>query len=566
MEALAAYDSSDYAIIAGSEGWADALSSTSLAGALKCPILLTNAASLPSCTVDALGKLGVSTIIVVGGPNTVSDRVLSQLEGKGYTIEKRLGGTDRYAVQLSIYQYGLERGLWTDERVIVASGNGFSDALSVSPVAYRDAIPIFLVNNGALNAAQKNTLTADAREKGMFKETIVVGGPVSVSQATQDFMASVSALSSGISTNATRLGGADRYEASANIANWATQPEQGFTWDGAAFSSGEKPYDALAGSAVQGTSGSVLLLVNERSNNPTVKAAAKNKETVSGIKFFGGSASIADTTRLIIRARLGFGTASDLVSYQDYNITLSKMADLEVQASVGYQNYSKSDILKSLDPDNFSFGEQEFYQFAVLSDGYSCAVSASQINAFVSSVSKGATGMLAGQGQTFIDAAEQYGVNEVYLLAHAILESDWGTSELANGYCYSGGTIDGKYYPAGTYYNFYGIGAYDKTPLSGGRKLAIINGWNSPEKAILGAARWIKLNYIDDQPNPQNTLYKMKWDLQNAMAPVNPNPWHQYATSRIWATGIAAVMGDCYRYNGIDMAKSGLIFEVPSYA
>lgn len=566
MEALYAYGSSEYAIIAGSEGWADALSSTSLAGGLKCPILLTNAASVPSCTLDALSRLGVSKIIVVGGPNTVSESVLTQLENKGFAVEKRLGGADRYAVQLNIYQYGLDKGLWTDSRVIIASGNGFSDALSVSPVAYRDVVPIFLVNNGALNAAQKSTLTKDAREKGMFKETIIVGGPDSVSQATQTFMGSVSALSSGMQNHVTRLGGADRYEASANIAAWATSPAQGFTWDGAAFSSGDKPYDALAGSAVQGTSGSVLLLVNSKSNNPTIKMAAENKGSISSIKFFGGNASITDATRSLIRARLGFGTEGDLVSYRDYSITLDKMANLEVKASVGYQNYSKSQILEYLDPDNFSFGEQSFYQFAVLSDGYSHAVSASQINSFIASVPKGANGMLAGQGQTFIDAAEQYGVNEVYLLAHAILESGWGTSELANGYRYSGGTIDGTYYPAGTYYNFYGIGAYDDTPLSGGRKLAIINGWNSPEKAITGAARWIAKYYINDQPNPQNTLYKMKWDIQNAMAPINPNPWHQYATSRTWAVGIAAVMSDCYRYNKLDMAKSGLIFEVPSYA
>lgn len=566
MEALYAYSSSEYAIIAGSEGWADALSSTSLAGGLKCPILLADATSLPTCTIDALSKLKVSKIIVVGGPHTISDAVLSQLKNKGFTVEKRLGGADRFEVQLNIYQYGLEKRLWTDKRVIVASGNGFSDALSVSPVAYRDAIPIFLVNNGALNAVQKNALTGDARDKGMFKETVIVGGPASVSQATQDFMGSVSILSSGISNNVTRLGGADRYEASASIASWATLPAQGFTWDGAAFSSGEKPYDALAGSAVQGTSGSVLLLVNSKSSSPTIKAAAENKDSISTIKFFGGSASVTDTTRSIIRTRLGFGTATDLVSTRDYGITLGRMADLEVKASVGYQGYSKSQILEYLDPDNFSFGGQDFYQFAVLSDGYSYAVSASQMNAFISSVPKGATGKLAGQGQAFIDAAKQYGVNEVYLLAHAILESGWGTSELANGYYYSGGTIDGKSYPAGTYYNFYGIGAYDNTPLSGGRKLAIINGWNSPEKAITGAARWIKLNYVDDQPNPQNTLYKMKWDIQNAMAPSNPNPWHQYATSRTWAVGIAAVMGDCYRYNGISMEESGMVFEVPAYA
>lgn len=560
MEAVYAYDSSEYAIIAGSEGWADALSATSLAGGLSCPILLTDTYYLPPSTLEALSALSVSKIIVVGGPNTVSDNVLTSLRAYGFTVEKRLGGIDRYAVQMNIYHYGLEKGLWTDERVIVASGNGFSDALSVSPVAYRDVVPIFLVNYGALNSVQKDTLTNDAHQRGMFKETIIVGGPNSVSRATQDFMGTVSVLSSGISNNVIRLGGADRYEASASIARWATAPSQGLTWDGVAFSSGEKPYDALAGSAVQGTNGSVLLLVNSQPNNPTVEAAIEHKGSIAGIKFFGGPDSISASTRSTICMRLGFENTADLVSYRNHPITLSRMADLEVKASVGYQNYTKPQILEYLDPGNFSFGEGSFYQFGILSNGYSYAVSANQINNFITSVPKGASGMLAGQGQAFIDAAKQQGVNEVYLLSHAILESGWGTSELARGYYYEGGTIDGYYYPAGTYYNFYGIGAYDDTPLSGGRKLAITNGWNSPEKAITGAARWIKQYYIGNQPNPQNTLYKMRWNVENGVAS------HQYATSRTWATGIAAVMHDCYRYNGISMAQSGLMFEVPSYA
>ena len=122
-------------------------------------------------------------------------------------------------------------------------------------------------------------------------------------------------------------------------------------------------------------------------------------------------------------------------------------------------------------------------------------VSAAQLDAYIASTANGRTGTLAGNGEAFVNAARRYGVNEVYLLAHAILESGWGTSTLAKGYVYDGKTlVDGKTWPKGTYYNFYGIGAYDSSPLSGGRALAIKNGWDTPEKAIHGAARWIATN------------------------------------------------------------------------
>jgi len=149
---------------------------------------------------------------------------------------------------------------------MVSSGVRFSDALSVSPVAYRDHIPIFLTDdNGGFTEQQKVALINDAKNRNMFKETIVLGGTNSVSEFTMGFMTCVSMISSGISNNAIRLDGVDRYEASANIAQWAAK--QGFSWNGVAFSSGEKPYDALSGSVIQGTAESILLLINSDKQN-----------------------------------------------------------------------------------------------------------------------------------------------------------------------------------------------------------------------------------------------------------------------------------------------------------
>ena len=157
----------------------------------------------------------------------------------------------------------------------------------------------------------------------------------------------------------------------------------------------------------------------------------------------------------------------------------------------------------------------------------------------------------------------RYGVNEVYLLAHAILESGWGTSTLAKGYAYDGKTlVGGKVWPKGTYYNFYGIGAYDSSPLSGGRALAIKNGWSTPEKAIDGAARWIATNYLNNAFS-QNTLYKMRWNYVEYARYGSVS--HQYATDRDWAAKIGTQMNAIYAYAGVGQTQSGLTFLVPSY-
>ena len=58
-------------------------------------------------------------------------------------------------------------------------------------------------------------------------------------------------------------------------------------------------------------------------------------------------------------------------------------------------------------------------------------------------------GSLSGQGKAVAYACKKYNLNEIYLIAHAFLESGYGTS-------YSSGR-------AGVY-NYFGIGAYDWNP------------------------------------------------------------------------------------------------------
>ncbi len=215
---------------------------------------------------------------------------------------------------------------------------------------------------------------------------------------------------------------------------------------------------------------------------------------------------------------------------------------------------SIDELRKYMDPANGSL-----YQFADLRKA--SATTAAQLNSFILSTSSGQSGQLKSLGAAFVSAAKTYGLNQDYLLAHAILESGWGTSTLANGYKYSGGKIDGKYYSAGTYYNFYGIGAYDSSPLSGGRKLAIINGWNTKEKAVTGAAKWIANNYVYSSGYPQYTLYGMKWDYKQSDAS-KAYAWHQYATDVAWAQSIGTIMANIYAKTG---TGSSVSFIIPKY-
>ena len=549
MQAKAGWDSSGKAIVVTGERWPDALSVSGLAGALDCPVILVGSGLLSGYTEDALTSLGVESVIVVGDESSVDADVVGALGDLGIEVEARLAGADRFATQMAVYEYGAERGLWGGTAVVASGADGgFADVLSVSAAAFAAGLPVFLAaDDGSISHAQVAAL-----RQGGFSDAIVLGGEDRVNDYYEGVVYGAVGKSS-------RIAGSDRYETSVGVAEWAVS--RGYlSWDGAAFATGELPYDSLGGDALQGREGSVLLLVDEGCQGCALDALSSNGGA-SSIKFFGGYPSISVQVRSEIMTKLGIAD----IALRSYDVALEDVASIEAERS----SYTVDEILEILDPENFTYGDVPYYQFAKIGN-YTGLISADQINAYIDSCAPyseeryGVRSAMRGAGEYFVAAAKAYDINEVYLVAHAAIESAWGCSTLSQGVVegYSG------------YYNFFGIGAYDLDPNNGGAALAKEEGWDSVEKAIMGAAKWISGNYIHptvssaEISGAQDTLYKMKWDI--ARIEQGEDPWHQYATSVTWATdgetgGIAGVMASFYRFHDIAITATGLQFEVPVF-
>lgn len=185
-----------------------------------------------------------------------------------------------------------------------------------------------------------------------------------------------------------------------------------------------------------------------------------------------------------------------------------------------------------MDPSKYIDDPQGKYMFMKLT--YVDGVTAQQLDA----VLKG-KGILDGKGAVFLKAAKDNNVNPIYLVAHAMHETGWGTSALANGVLVSqlhktitdssGKTqivVDQDVTPRTTF-NMYGIGAYDSNAVMWGSETAYKQGWFDVDTAIIGGARWIAQGYIASTTYKQDTLYKMRWNF-NVI-------YHQYATDIGWA-------------------------------
>ena len=215
----------------------------------------------------------------------------------------------------------------------------------------------------------------------------------------------------------------------------------------------------------------------------------------------------------------------------------------------------------TLNPNAVSSNSNAYYQFMDCR-GYTGQVSASQMNRIIDNTEKGRQGVFHGRGQAIIDAAKAANINEMYLMAHMMIETGWGTSAQANGKYFAKGNAtiksDGKTYtkncPAGTYYNFIGWGAYDSNPNTA-YDYARYYGWNSVDAALKGAAEKLAKFYLY---NGQETVYEMRWNPDAASL----GKTHQYCTSTNWAESIGITIGYNYRLIGVTPKAS---FIVPKY-
>lgn len=269
IQVSSVFSSSHYVIVASGVNYADSISSAGLAGALDCPIVLTEPDALSTSAAQTIKALGASEAILLGLEDVATQQVELDLKGIVGTVT-RLGGETRYDTQMRVYEYGVEKGLW-GSAVVVACGTNFADALAVSPLSYKLKAPVFFVDDSRMFPdAQAQALVSSGKT-----EFIVTGGNEVISNEAVSFLSGLGSV--------TQLAGADRYETSRKIASYAVS--RGMSWEGVAFASGTVPFDALGGGPVQGKANSVIVLTQENDYHyaPVVPFSGQ-----PSMKFFGG--------------------------------------------------------------------------------------------------------------------------------------------------------------------------------------------------------------------------------------------------------------------------------------
>ena len=274
---------SNYVVVASAQGYWDALSASALAGAMSAPVLLCDADGLPQESAAQITRLGATAAVVCGGPNTVGDSVVERIEELGLHCE-RVSGADAAGTAVAVAQ---RLGIAAGKTCVVASSDGYWDALAASPFAYAKKAPIFLteLGSGVLGA---QTLAAIA-EAG-FEQVLIAGGEQSVSAQVEAQLAAAGIPAASI----VRLAGESAVETSASIALHCLG--SGMHADGLGVATTAGYWDALTGAALCGFRGAPLVLVNDANRSAIQSVVAPRARQLESAYVLGGPLSVSVDT------------------------------------------------------------------------------------------------------------------------------------------------------------------------------------------------------------------------------------------------------------------------------
>ena len=324
-------------ILATGNNFPDALSVSVLAAKLSAPILLVNNKADNSSEsfnyiTQHLSKSG--TVHIIGGTGVIDKGFETKLNQLGFINIDRIGGYDRYDTDYLIAQK-LAVGKATP--VVIASGEDFPDALSISSVASNKGWPILLVGKDYLAQDIKNYVS-----KQQPSQVYIVGGTGVISQSVETQIRSLVPNSP-----ITRLAGQDRFDTNAVIVkSFGLNPKTIYLSTGFIFA------DALSGSVLAAKTGDPIVLIDP--SVPTLPPSVASylsglhsNNASPNLIAFGGTSVVPEAILKSVSDLLT-GTAKEDSIYSVSNIaeTLAQYQDYALPTTVVATLYNSSKVNK----------------------------------------------------------------------------------------------------------------------------------------------------------------------------------------------------------------------------
>lgn len=274
-------------VLARGDTFPDALSGVPLAAKVHGPLLLTEPASLTGATAEeirrVLGPGAGQPVYILGGNGAVSPAVEAQLVRAGYAVT-RYQGANRYLTALDVAR----RGLGDPSRIVVATGDGYADALTAGP---------FAAGPDALNGVPAAIVLSSGHRLDPDTAAYVAGKLAAAAPGDCGAVSTVGGQAEAAVHSVARpgtcenpLAGADRYATAVAVA----QRFPGGTSVGVATGTGFA--DALTGGAAMAALGRPLVLTDSAvlGDNPRRWLVGAHQGGVTATAVFGGPSAVGN--------------------------------------------------------------------------------------------------------------------------------------------------------------------------------------------------------------------------------------------------------------------------------
>lgn len=289
------WSKSDKAVIVNDSSIADALAATPFAEAEDAPILLTGKDKLNEKTKEELKRLGVKKVYVIGGENTLTKNIETELKALNIEID-RIQGATRELTALEIADR-LDKIKDISEIAVVNGTKGLADAVSIAAVAADKDMAIILSNSKEGTKASDEFIN-----KEDIKTSYVIGGPNTVSNEVL-----------GKLPNAKRINGMDRNETNAKVLEaFYTEKELDNAYvakDG--MGKEDHLIDALAVGVLAAKNDSPVIIVGNKLNQ--MQKDVTNTKSFKTVTQIGGNGN-----------EIAFGELKTMQGVTTYNVTTVK--------------------------------------------------------------------------------------------------------------------------------------------------------------------------------------------------------------------------------------------------
>ncbi|MBV4420093.1 cell wall-binding repeat-containing protein [Clostridium tyrobutyricum] len=332
---------SDYVVLASGEGYADALCAAPVAKKYNAPILLTTSKTLNSTIKSEITRLKAKNIIEIGGTASISSNIENQLENEMSLKVTRLGGIDRYETSANV-----ARELGDVSDMVLTSGLGYADALSIAPIAASKGYPILLTPKNSVTNSVKSYINS---HKSDSTKVYVIGGSGVIPES---ILSSV--------PNPMRIFGQNRYETNVSVMEFFKTE---LKFQNVYIAKGDGPNgnefaDALSASELAARTSSPVVLTNNTLNNYTKEFIKSNLTKDTSVVSIGGQASVPDSLAAAIQNVINgtdetqnppTGGGSSQSDYDTIKSVSSKLKNVDKTKLDSTQNKVLSEAITSID-------------------------------------------------------------------------------------------------------------------------------------------------------------------------------------------------------------------------